>query len=102
VDENPDKLGELINFSKQSLVFKIVTDSLKFQGPAELRDVTPDVQLQNFLRSFQALPEKERYHLVSYYFESIVFGSDNVSPSSLNPEMLAVWTSNKTCFRCCI
>jgi hypothetical protein len=59
VDENPDKIGNLINFHKHKLVYNILSDNLKAVS------VSPDIQavdeVGRFLDNLPSLSEKELY-----------------------------------------
>jgi len=53
-DENPDKLGELINFEKQKLLYQIITDTLKSQNVG-YKDIEVNEDVQVFLHRLAAL-----------------------------------------------
>ena len=59
MDENADKLGDLINFSKHRLVYKIIMDALHFQGDNYNLVVQEDIK--NFVDALPSNSEQELY-----------------------------------------
>jgi hypothetical protein len=60
-DENPDKIGNLINFSKHRLVYNIVNNALRFQkGDYKFPEVE---EIKSYLHSLPIMEEKELYNL---------------------------------------
>jgi len=60
VDENPDKIGELVNFNKMRLIYTYVSDTLKFQ-PVPYADIQHNEDIQVFIEKLPSLFEKDMY-----------------------------------------
>jgi len=59
VDENPDRVGQLINCTKLQLVHSIIKDNIRFQDT--VYDIAPMEDIQEFIEQLPHLNEKELY-----------------------------------------
>jgi hypothetical protein len=63
VDENPDKLNNLINFNKHKLIYQIISDTLKAQKATDYDTILPMEDVKHFIEglSLICLSDKEIY-----------------------------------------